>query len=102
MPSRPARLLCIARKQERRFVEPRCAVLSRSGYRAQFATPEEAGALLPTQKFDLVIFSELLNEWEKVRILSAAGKTPAYVSPPFTMTKELLAEVERRLAANSC
>jgi hypothetical protein len=97
MPSCPARLLCVAREHERRFVEPRCTVLSRSGYRAQLATPEEAETLLPTQRFNLVIFSELLNGWEKGRILSAAGKTPAYVSPPFTMTKELLAEVERLL-----
>jgi hypothetical protein len=53
--------------------------------------------LLRTEKYDLAIISASLSEWEKSRILSAAGKIPTYVLGGLTFAPELLDEIERRL-----
>ena len=74
MPSRLARLLCVGRELE--LLQTRCAVLSYSGYDAIPATMPEAETLLHTGQFDLVVVSAWLSEWERGRILGAAGKTP--------------------------
>jgi hypothetical protein len=95
--SHPARLLCTGKEPD--LLESRCAVLDSAGYNARAATPSEAEFLLRTEQFDLVIVSAFLGEWEKGRILSAAGRTPAYVLPGFTLASELLAAVERLLPA---
>ena len=81
MPSHPARLLCTGEEPE--LLQTRCAVLRHCGYDAQPATLFEAEILLQAEEFDLIIVSAWLSEWEKDRILSAAGKTPAYVLPGF-------------------
>jgi hypothetical protein len=99
MPSRPARLLCIGNELD--HLETRCAVLSRSGYIAESAALQKAEALLRTEKFDLVIVSAWLSEWEKGKILAIAGKTPALVLTELTLANKLLAEVERLLVATS-
>jgi hypothetical protein len=93
MPSRPARLLCIGKELE--SLQTRCAVLSHSGYDAQSATLPEAEILFRTKEFDLIIVSAWLNEWEKGRILSAAGKTSSLVLTELTLAEDLLAQIER-------
>jgi DNA-binding response OmpR family regulator len=98
MPTRPARLLCVGRDQE--LLQIRCVVLSQSGYDAQSTTLEAAEILLRTSNFDLIIVSAWLSEWERVRILAAAGKTPALVLTGLTLAEDLLAQVERRLPSN--
>jgi DNA-binding response OmpR family regulator len=74
MPSRLARLLCVGRELE--LLKTRCAVLSQSGYDAIPATLPEAETLLRREQFDLIVVSAWLSEWERGRILAAAGKTP--------------------------
>jgi hypothetical protein len=96
MPSSPsARLLCVGK--DLALLRTRCAVLSQSGYDAQSATVPEAELLLLTEKFDLIIVSAFLDEWEKGRILSAAGKMPTLVLRGLTLAPALLVEVERLL-----
>jgi DNA-binding response OmpR family regulator len=95
MPTRPTRLLCVGK--DLALLRTRCAVLSQSGYDAQSATVPEAELLLLTEKFDLIIVSAFLDEWEKGRILSAAGKMPTLVLRGLTLAPALLAQVERLL-----
>jgi hypothetical protein len=97
MPTRSARLLCTG--NDPILLETRCSVLIQSGYDAQAATLTEAETLLHREQFDLVVVSAWLTEWERGRILAAAGKTPAYALPELTLADELLAQVERRLIA---
>lgn len=96
MPSRPARLLCVGKDLD--LLRTRCAVLSQSGYHAESAIVPEAELLLRTEEFDLIIVSAFLDEWEKGRILSAAGKMPTLMLRGLTLAPELLAEVERLFA----
>jgi hypothetical protein len=72
-------------------------VLSYSGYDAISATLPEAETLLRREQFALVVVSAWLSEWERCRILAAAGKTPTYVLTELTLADELLAEVGRLL-----
>jgi hypothetical protein len=95
MPSRSARLLCAGRESE--SLVSRCAVLGHSGYDAQAATLEQCEALLHSEEFDLVIVSAWLSEWERGRILPAAGSTPTLVLAELTLADQLLAEVKRML-----
>jgi len=78
MDRRPARLLCTGNEAD--LLQSRCAVLRHGGYEAQAASLTDAEILLHKEKYDLVIISACLSEWEKGRILSA-----------------LLAQVEQRL-----
>jgi hypothetical protein len=89
----PARLLCIG--DDVNHLDIRCAVLSRSGYDAQPATLSEAEIFLRTERFDLVVFSAWVGEWEKGKILAAAGKTPVLVLSELILADDLLAKVER-------
>jgi hypothetical protein len=61
------------------------------------ATVPDAELLLNTEGFDLIVVSALLEEWEKGRILSAAGKMRTLVLRRLTLAPELLVEVERML-----
>ena len=97
MSSRPARLLCAGKDPG--LLQTRCAVLERSGYRAQPAVLPEVETLLRSEEFDLVIVSAWLSEWEKGQILATVGKTPAIVLTELTLADKLLAQVERRLTA---
>jgi DNA-binding response OmpR family regulator len=99
MPTRPARLLCVGEEPE--LLQTRCVVLSQSGHNAQSATLEEAEILLKTSKFDLVIVSAWLSEWERGRILAAAGKTPVLVLTGLTLAEDLLAQVARLLPSTT-
>jgi hypothetical protein len=99
MQSRPARLLCVGNDVAN--LRTRCEVLTRSGYIAESAALPDAKRLLQTEAFDLVIVSAWLSDWERGRILSAAGKTPTYVMTELTLAYKLLAEVERLLVAAS-
>ena len=91
----PARLLCVGEELE--LLQTRCAVLNHSGYDTLAATLTEAESLLRDSKFDLVIVSAWMSEWERGRILAAAGETPALVLTEVTRAEELLAQVERLL-----
>jgi hypothetical protein len=93
--SMPHRLLCTGNEAD--LLKSRCAVLRYSGYEAQAATLSEAEILLRAGKFDMIIISAWASEWERGRILSAAGRTPAYVLRGLTLAPELLAQVEHRL-----
>jgi|ERR1700733_9541103 len=95
MPSRPARLLCVGKDSD--LLRTRCAVLGQSGYNTQSATVPEAELLLRTEKFDLIVVSTFLDEEEKGRIHSAAGKIPTLILRGLTLAPELLVEVERLL-----
>jgi hypothetical protein len=99
MPTRPARLLCAGK--ELQLLQTRCAVLNQSGYDAVEATLAEAEILLRISKFDLVIVSAWLSEWERGKILAAAGKTPALVLTELTLAEDLLAQVERLLPSTT-
>jgi hypothetical protein len=92
MPHRPARLLCVGKDLE--LLQARCAALSQSGYDAKSAPVDEAEVLLRAEKFDLVIASAWLSEWDKSRIRLGAGATPTYV---LTLARDLLAQVEELL-----
>jgi DNA-binding response OmpR family regulator len=91
-----ARLLCVGKEPE--LLELRCAVLSRSGYDARFALLADAETILRTERFDLIILSAWLQEWETGQILAAAGKTPVLVLTELVLADKLLAQVERLLA----
>jgi hypothetical protein len=96
MPSQPARLLCVGNEQD--ALTTRCAVLGSVGYIAKSTTVRNAETLLRTEEFDLVIVSAWLDEWEKAKILAAAGKTPTLVLTELTLADKLLAQVEMLLA----
>jgi hypothetical protein len=96
MPSQPARLLCVGNEQEP--LKTRCAVLGSVGYIAKSSTMRDAETLLQTGEFDLVIVSAWLDEWEKAKILAAAGETPVLVLARLTLAHKLLAQVEVSLA----
>jgi len=96
MPTRPTRLLCVGKDPA--LLRTRCAVLHQSGYDAQSANVAEAEILLLTVKFDLIIVSAFLDEWEKGRILAASGAMPTLVLRRLTPAPELLSEVERMLS----
>jgi hypothetical protein len=91
----PARLLCVGNGVD--HLQTRCAVLGSAGYNAKPAALPEAEALLRTEEFDLVIVSAWLSDWERGRILSAAGKTPTYVLTELTSPEDLLAQVASRI-----
>jgi DNA-binding response OmpR family regulator len=93
---RPARLLCVGKDPE--LLRTRCAVLGSAGYNAKSAVLPEAETLLRTQEFDLIVVSAGLSDWERGRILSAAGKTPTLVLTELTLADDLLDEVTRLLA----
>jgi hypothetical protein len=95
MSYRPTRLLCVGNEAD--LLQSRCAVLRHAGYDARVATLEDAEILLRTEKYDLAIISASLSEWEKGRILSAAGTISTYVLRGLTFAPELLAQIERRL-----
>jgi len=94
--SMPTRVLCVGKDLD--LLRTRCAVLNQSGYDAQSATVPEAELLLLTEEFDLIIVSAFLDDSEKDRILSAAGKTPTLMLRGLTLAPKLLVEVERMLA----
>jgi hypothetical protein len=96
MPTHPTRLLCVGKDPA--LLRTRCAVLRQSGYDAQSANVPEAEILLLTEKFDLIIVSAFLDEWEKGRILAAASTMPTLVLRRLTLAPELLSEVERMLS----
>jgi hypothetical protein len=93
MASSPARLLCVG--ADLKLLQTRCALLERSGYRAQSAILPKAEDLLRSQEFDPLIVSAWLSEREK----TTAGKAPAPVLTELTLADKLLAEVERLLEA---
>lgn len=95
MPTRQTRLLCVGKDLD--LLRTRCAVLGQSGYDAQSANVPEAELLLVTEKFDLIVVSAFLDEWEKGRIVSAAGKMPTLMLRGLMLAPELLGEVERML-----
>ena len=99
MHARPARLLCVGRDID--HLRTRCAVLGHHGYDTQSATAPEAELLLRSQDFDLIIVSAFLEEWEKARVLSAAGKVPSLVLLGLVLAPELLIEVQKMLAEAS-
>jgi hypothetical protein len=96
MTSHPARLLCAG--IDPGLLQTRCAALQQGGYHAQPATLVDVGTLLDAQKFDLVIVSAWLDEWERGCILAAAGKTPTLVLTELTPAEQLLAQVKRLLS----
>lgn len=96
MPTHRTRLLCVGKDPD--LLQTRCAVLGQSGYDARSATVAEAEPLLHTEQFDLVIVSAFLDEEEKGRILTAAGKMSTLVLKGLTLAPELLVEVERLTA----
>ena len=95
----PARLLCVG--NDIKHLQTRCAVLESVGYDAESAVMPEAETLLRAEEFDLVIVSAWLDEWEKGKILTAAGKTPALVLTELVLADKLLAQVERLLVTAS-
>ena len=95
MAARLTRLLCVGKDPA--LLRTRCAVLSQSGYDARSATVSEAELLLLTEEFDLIIVSAFLDEWEKGRVLAAAGTMPTLVLRGLTLAPALLVEVERVL-----
>ena len=96
MSYRPTRLLCVGNEAD--LLQTRCAVLRHAGYYAQAASLTDAEILLSTEKYDLVIISAGLSEWDRGRILLAAGKTPTHILRGVTFALELLAQVERLLS----
>jgi CheY-like chemotaxis protein len=95
MQLRPPRLLCAGKDPA--LLQTRCAVLRYSGYEVKAATLGDAETLLRNEVYDLLIISAQLSDGEKARMLSVAGKTPAYVLPGFMFAPELLDQVQRRL-----
>jgi hypothetical protein len=93
--SMPHRLLCTGNEAE--LLQSRCAVLRYAGYDAQAATLPEAEILLRAGKCELVIISAHLSEWERGRIISAAGKTATYVLRGLKLAPDLVAQVDRLL-----
>jgi hypothetical protein len=91
----PARVLCVGNEMD--HLRTRCAVLGSAGYIAKSAALTEAQILLRTEEFDLVVVSAWLDEWDRSKILSAAGKSPTLVLTDLTFADKLLAEVQRAL-----
>jgi hypothetical protein len=95
MSARPFRVLCVG--SDVGHLKTRCDVLVSVGYIARSVTVSGAETLLQTDEFDLVIVSAWLEEWERSRILAAAGKTPTLVLTQLTFADDLLVQVEQML-----
>jgi DNA-binding response OmpR family regulator len=100
LPSRSSKLLCAGKDLS--LLRTRCAILTQNGYDARPATLQEAEILLRSEQFDLVVVSAWLDDWDRVKLLSAVGRTPSYVLPGLTLAAELLKQVEQRLPAITC
>jgi hypothetical protein len=96
MPIDRARILCVGK--ELSLLQLRCTVLASFGYNAHAVTFSGLQVLLLTHKYDLVIVDAVLSEWERGRVLVAAGETPTLILRELTFAPELLTEVKRRLA----
>ena len=96
MVPRPARILCVGDDAD--LLLTRCAVLGKAGYESRSATVSEAGILLRTERYDLVIVSAFLSLHERHRTVSGVGDGPVLVLNGLTLAPELLALVEARLA----
>lgn len=98
MPKSPrtTSLLCVG-KELHRLTSP-CAVVAHSGHEAHAATFQEAEALLSTERFDLVILSATLSDYETRRIVSAVGKRRTIVLRGVAFGHGLLAEKGKSVA----
>ena len=99
MLSRSARLLCVG--DDPALLETRCAVLNQAGYDAQAATVSEFESLLPIERFDLIIVSAWLTEWNRDQIISAVGSSATLELHGLTLASDLLAQVERLMVPTS-
>jgi hypothetical protein len=73
-------------------------VVAHSGHEAHAATFQEAEALLSTERFDLVILSATLSDYETRRIVSAVGKRRTIVLRGVAFGHGLLAEKGKSVA----
>jgi len=97
MPTEDVRILCVGNELD--LLEVRCAVLEQAGYKARPATTAQAGSVLACERFHLVILSVTLRDEEREPIRLAAGETPVISLRGITFPRDLLHEVEIRLAA---
>ena len=91
-----ARLLCVGSDVD--LLRTRCDVLETAGHIASSVSVREAGTLLRTHRFDLIIVSAWLEEEEKAGLFMSAAKTPTLVLTGLTLAQDLLGQVKEILA----
>jgi hypothetical protein len=88
------KILCVERDLYVR--KSRCAILKYSGYDAAVASPFVAEIMLRSQKFDLIILSELA-EFDLNSVVNFADGADVLVLEALTSPSELLSLVAQRL-----
>jgi hypothetical protein len=92
----PAHILCIGKDSG--LLRSRCGVLEHAGYDAQAVMFHDAGSLLWSEKFDLIILSAILNDEERAYISQLVGPaTPILTLKKLIFASELLSAVDRQL-----
>lgn len=89
-----AKILCV--ESDMAVLESRCAVLKHSGYDTASGSPDLAGTLLRSQKFDLIVLSMRSNS-DLQRIVNLSDGAEVLVLDYLTMPSELLSLVAQRL-----
>jgi hypothetical protein len=89
-----AKVLCV--EPDLAVLETRCAVLTISGYDAASASPQVAGIVLRSQKFDLIVLSRL-SDSDLHSVINLADGADVLVLEEFTFPSELLFLVSQRL-----
>jgi hypothetical protein len=90
-----AKILCV--EPDEAVLESRCAVLTHSGYNVSPASPRLAEIVLRSQKFDLIVLSSTVSDYDLNRILNLSDGADVLALDGFTMPSQLLFLVEHRL-----
>jgi hypothetical protein len=90
-----AKILCV--ELDEAVLESRCAVLKHSGYNSVSASPQLAEILLCSQKFDLIVLSSTVSDYDLQRIVNLSDGADVLALDGFTMPSQLLFLVEDRL-----
>jgi hypothetical protein len=96
MSTRPAKLLCAG--EDSALLETRFAVLKSRGYEAKAATVEEAGILLRTEFFEIVIVSARLAIGSRTRS-SRRAINSSPVLTELVLAALLLVQADSQLSA---
>jgi hypothetical protein len=90
-----AKILCV--ELDEAVLESRCAVLKYSGYNTASASPQLAEIVLRSQKFDLIVLSSRVSDYDLQRIVNLSDGADVLALDGFTAPSQLLYLVEHRL-----
>jgi DNA-binding response OmpR family regulator len=84
-------ILCVGNEPD--LLELRCSILEQAGYACEAARLNQADTLLKDGRFDLVIISARISEYEKRHVISLAPNTRLLFLSGVTFPRDLLRDV---------